>query len=227
MTEEEIEQQKDIEFYAASVNAYYTTSLEHDKSIFALAAGGIGLLTTLLTTIGTDSPVVLTFYALALFSFLSCLIILLRIFQKNNEHIVDIVNNIAPIEDPTLKKLDDAARASFGWGIGFAIVVGILSAINSYQDKRLSTKPNNEKECVMANEKHDRSLLGNPGLESYDGVNRLNKSFNNVSRLRQQISSNAQNGSPAGAANQGGPSGSGAQGNSNSGTSNTPNGGVR
>lgn len=52
MTSDEIEQQKSVEFYAAGINAWYNTSLEHDKSIFSLSAGGIGLLITLLTTVG-------------------------------------------------------------------------------------------------------------------------------------------------------------------------------
>ena len=42
---DEVLKQKSIEFYAASVNAWYASALEHDKSIFGLAAGGIALLT--------------------------------------------------------------------------------------------------------------------------------------------------------------------------------------
>jgi hypothetical protein len=35
---------KEIAFYTAGVTAWYNTSLEHDKSLFTLSAGGIGLL---------------------------------------------------------------------------------------------------------------------------------------------------------------------------------------
>ena len=35
---------KEVEFYAANVGAWLNTSLEHDKSILTLSAGGIGLL---------------------------------------------------------------------------------------------------------------------------------------------------------------------------------------
>lgn len=51
MSPEEIDDQKRVEYYAASVNAWFNTSLEHDKSLFTLSAGGIGLLITLLTTV--------------------------------------------------------------------------------------------------------------------------------------------------------------------------------
>jgi hypothetical protein len=48
--EEETARAKDVEFFAAGVNAWYNTALEHDKSIFALAAGSIGLLVSTQST---------------------------------------------------------------------------------------------------------------------------------------------------------------------------------
>ena len=38
MTQEEIDDQKKIEFYAASVSAWYESSLEHDKSLLKSSA---------------------------------------------------------------------------------------------------------------------------------------------------------------------------------------------
>jgi hypothetical protein len=35
------ESQKRVEYYATSVNAWFNTSLEHDKSILTLAAGAL------------------------------------------------------------------------------------------------------------------------------------------------------------------------------------------
>jgi hypothetical protein len=46
---------KDLAFYAASVEAWYSTGFERDKSLLTLAGGGIGLLITLLSTVGTHS----------------------------------------------------------------------------------------------------------------------------------------------------------------------------
>lgn len=80
MTAEEIAHQKEVEYYASSVNAWFNTSLEHDKSILTLAAGGIGLLITLLTTIGLSSAEALVLYVGAITSFLVALISVLVVF---------------------------------------------------------------------------------------------------------------------------------------------------
>ena len=200
MTDQEIEKQKEVEFYAASVNAWYTTSLEHDKSIFALAAGGIGLLMTLLTTIGTSSGVVLSFYGLALVSLLVSLLTLLKIFRKNNDHIIEILNGSTVVDDPKLKRLDGVAHASFAWGVIFAVVVGVTSAINSYQDKVKA----------MANEKQTKPAAQNIANESFNGLFNLTKSFNTVSSLRPQAAASTQNTSTPASSTQGGGSTSGA-----------------
>ena len=52
MSPEHLKQQKEVEFYATSVTAWYNTALERDRGLFTLSAGGIGLLLTLLTTVG-------------------------------------------------------------------------------------------------------------------------------------------------------------------------------
>jgi hypothetical protein len=36
--------QKEVEYYAAQVNAWLNTKFEHDKSLLTLSAGGLGLL---------------------------------------------------------------------------------------------------------------------------------------------------------------------------------------
>jgi hypothetical protein len=48
----EMHRERELAFYAASLDAFYNTSLEYDKGLFALCAGGLGLLVTLLTTVG-------------------------------------------------------------------------------------------------------------------------------------------------------------------------------
>lgn len=60
---------KDVEFYSASVTAWYNSAFEHDKSILTLSSGGIALLVTLLTTIGARSPESMVLYALAVIFF--------------------------------------------------------------------------------------------------------------------------------------------------------------
>lgn len=87
--EDEVMQDQDLEYYAAILNAWFTTNLEYDKSIFVLSAGGAGVLVTLLTTRGVESYLALWLYALGLFGFLTDLIVLLVIFRRNGGHLLD------------------------------------------------------------------------------------------------------------------------------------------
>ena len=66
---DEVDDQKRVEFYSAGLTAWYNTRLEHDKSLLTLSAGGIGLLMTLMTTVGVSSAESLVLYICALVAF--------------------------------------------------------------------------------------------------------------------------------------------------------------
>jgi hypothetical protein len=169
MSTDPIQQQKDVEFYAAAVTAWFNTSLEHDKSVFALSAGGIGLLITLLTTVGLSNVVLLILYVVAILAFLSSLIAVLAVFSRNRTHIEQVfLGNRAP--DPVLTVLDLIAVATFGIGAILTAVIGISTAVVSYSTK----------EKIMATE-NKQVQTGEP----------LNKSFNGVGNLQPQITDNA------------------------------------
>lgn len=136
MDEREIAEHKSVEFYSASVAAWYASALEHDKSIFALAAGGIGLLVTLLTTVGFSDWVTFTLFALALTSLLVTLVCVLVIFKRNQSYIEATVTAGAIYTDPWLARFDRAALISFGLGVFFAAGVGVSAAWNSFQTKQ-------------------------------------------------------------------------------------------
>lgn len=188
--------QKDIEFYAAAVAGWLNTRLERDKSLLALSAGGIGLLITLLTTVGVSSAEGLVLHLMAMFSFLACLVVVLIIFEKNSSHIEDALKLGAPPLDPLLTKLDNIAVAAFGLGIIFSSVIGISAAINSYSTN---------KEKIMANESKQKNLTTNSTYtaDSVNGISNLkpsqesNKSSNereNPKPLSPQSSSNSTSG---------------------------------
>lgn len=169
---DDIEKQKEVEFYAAGVTAWYNTRIEHDKSLLALSAGGIGLLITLLTTVGVSSAEGLVLYLFAMFSFLGCLGAILIIFKKNSDHIEGALKMDKPPFDPLLAKLDTIAIAAFAAGIIFSLVIGVSAAINSYTKK--------EKE--MANENKQKTS-GTFAQDSVNGVSEL-RSFNGVNNLK-------------------------------------------
>ena len=169
--EDNLKNQKEVEFYAAGVTAWYNTRLEHDKSLLALSSGGIGLLITLLTTIGVSSATGLVLHLLAIFSFLVCLVAILFIFLKNSSHIEDVLKTDAQQFDPLLAKLDKIAFVAFALGILFSSVIGVSAAINSYSSKEKTMTNENKQQTGLANDSVN-------GVSNLKPAQDLNKSFN-------------------------------------------------
>lgn len=182
----ELKQLMDVEFYAASVNAWYSTSLEHDKSIFALSAGGIGLLITLLTTIGVSSSLLLHLYITAIFCLLVSLCTMLVIFRRNRTHVEQVLSGQA-VRDSVLAWLDLLAILMFGAGVVLTAIIGISAAVNSYETKGKA----------MANEKQGQTSTQTIANESFNGMTNLQKSFNGVANIQPQAVVSAQIPAPA------------------------------
>lgn len=201
MTEDELQrerqvaQEKDVAFYTASVEAWLNTSLEYDKSIFALSGGGIGLLTTLLTTIGAPSIMILCFYALAVICLAASLILILIIFKRNKKHLEDVVFASEAIEDEVLKRLDLAVLWVFGMGAILTLAVGFLSAVDSYEAKSKETKGK-----IMANEKRVVPSGMSETNASVNGISTFTRSFNGLANMRPPTNGSTQTSSPAPAA---------------------------
>lgn len=181
MTPEEIVHQKEVEYYASSVNAWFNTSLEHDKSVLTLAAGGIGLLLTLLTTVGLSSAESLILYIAAISSFLVALIAVLVVFRRNRTYIEQLLTGEATGNDPVLSRADNVALWAFGLGVVFTAIIGIAAAVHSFTSK----------DKAMANES-TKSNQTVPLRESFNGASNLQpateftKSFNGAGNLTPQ-----------------------------------------
>ncbi|ANE55111.1 hypothetical protein [Methylomonas sp. DH-1] len=185
MTPEEIANQKEVEYYASCVNAWFNTSLEHDKSILTLAAGGIGLLITLLTTVGLSSAEALVLYVGAITSFLVALVSVLVVFRHNRTYIEQVLAGKVAGNDPVLAKADSIALWAFGVGVVFTAVIGIATAIHSYTSK----------EKAMANEP-TKTNQPVPLRESFNGATNLQPtmakdSFNGATNLQPQASASS------------------------------------
>lgn len=131
---EDIEDQKRVEYYAAAVNAWFNTAIEYDKSLFAFSAAGIGLLFTLLTMVGVRSLTVLIFYLIAIVSFVVSLVAILYVFSQNKKLLDCIVNKTTAINEPVLSRLDKVAATAFGIGILFIALIGVNTALYSYEE---------------------------------------------------------------------------------------------
>ncbi len=176
----DFDREREVEFYAAALAAFYTTSLEYDKGVFTLAAGGLGLLVTLLTTSGLTSTAELVAYLFGIAAFAATLFLLLWTFRLNKEHIVHAVQGTDELSDKKLKKVDTAAMCVFGVGVVCAAVVGVLAAIDSYEKVKQIADKTSTPPIIRSN-----SLNGTKQLRP----DVLQKSFTDAGLLRPRASS--------------------------------------
>lgn len=121
--------QKEIEYYAANVNAWFNTKLERDKSLLVLSAGAIGLLVTLLTTVGVNSIELLFVFAASMVSFVICIVIVLAIFSRNAKYLEELVAGKVR-DDQILSFLDNLSIIVFIIGVLLAVIIGLATATN-------------------------------------------------------------------------------------------------
>ncbi|MEX0892243.1 MAG: hypothetical protein WEB88_08740 [Gemmatimonadota bacterium] len=112
--------------------AWFETRMEADRTMVALSAGGIGLMVTLLTTVGVKGRWAALFYTAALVGFVAAIVVGLAIFKVNAAHIAEAADDpekadASPLR-PRLRRLDWALIGSFGSGVLFSILVGIATA---------------------------------------------------------------------------------------------------
>lgn len=180
--------QKDIEFYAANINAWFSSAFEKDKSLLTLSSGAIGLLITLLSTIGIQEQYQLYFYIAALIFFLLCIGLVLTIFQANQKHIQKVINGFEGV-DPKLKIIDIFANITFGAGAFLSILIGITAALHSNTEriKNMSNKSIAKTTgVVVANDSIN-------GLSNLKPNTILQKSVNGASQLKPAQNQTAPN----------------------------------
>lgn len=184
MTPEEIAAEKDVEFYASNLDAWFNTSLEFDKSILALSAGGIGLLVTLLTTIGLSSALILVLYVIAILAFLIALASVLFVFRRNRTYIENVVTGKSAESDRYLVVADKAASVAFGAAVTLTAFIGVATAITSYTSKEQSM--GKDQKITVGNVTVDTMNI----RESFNGAAKLQptvdftKSFNGAANLK-------------------------------------------
>jgi hypothetical protein len=135
MTTSATEDPKSVAYYSAAVTAWFTTSLEYDKSLLTLSAAGIGLHLTLLTTVGVKSSEALVLYLAAVACFAVSLLIALRVLRLNQDHIEGIILARITDRDPALGLMDRIASYAFGVGVVLTAVVAAGAAIDSFTEK--------------------------------------------------------------------------------------------
>ena len=127
---------KEVAYYSAIVQGWINTRMERDKSLLTLSAAALGLLVTLLTSVGVKSILLAAFYALAIICFTCALITAIKIFRRNADYLEKIAQEKdkenLKTEEVCLRKLDKLLYLSFIIGVVFALVIGVISAINNF-----------------------------------------------------------------------------------------------
>lgn len=171
--------EKEVEYYAAKANAWFNTKLEYDKSLLVLSAGAIGLLVTLLTTVGVSSFAVLFVFFAATISFVVCLVVVLAIFSRNAKHLEELIAG-KRTNDSVLGFLDNLSICSFILGIVLASVIGLATATTEVL----------KKEVIVSKEKETNQTKV-PFRESFNGASNIapqatgieKKSFNGAQNV--------------------------------------------
>lgn len=148
---ERIKDEKEVQYYMALVTAWINTRMEHDKTLITISAGGIGLLTTILTTKGTAETWHIWLFGLAFCCYLIAIFTAIAIFHENAVRLEQEVRKEDINHDMNLEKLDKVARWSFIIGTVSFAMIGVLSALA--KPKEADIKKDQEKQQMVEREK--------------------------------------------------------------------------
>jgi hypothetical protein len=154
--------EKETAFYSAKVNAWFNTKLEYDKSLLVLSAGAIGLLVTLLSSVGVKTIPLLFLFGIALFCFIICLGCVLAIFLQNARHLEDLISG-KETNDPVLKALDSLSIFSFIIGVILSSIIGLGTAVNEIHTE----------ETIMSDKIKPKKRQTTFNQDSFNGANRI------------------------------------------------------
>ncbi len=125
-TDEDSQQsQKELAHYSAVLSAWVETRMEKDKTLLSLATAGIGLLTTLATTVGPSSACQLWLYGFAGLSFICTIVTAIVVFDKNSHHLGEVLQRGIRGDDPLLVKLDLVVFLSFVIGVVLTAAIAL------------------------------------------------------------------------------------------------------
>ena len=167
---------KNIAHYSILLSAWIETKMERDKTLVTLSAAAIGLLVTILTTVGAKHFWEIPLFAFAVISFLVTIWSSLTIYQLNSEHLEEAIRG-SSVKDPKLEKYDKQSVRAFIIGSVATLLIGVSSAsyelINPKVNKMTS---DNSGKSIILRESIDGVTKLKPSLEkkSLDGITNLN-----------------------------------------------------
>jgi hypothetical protein len=124
---------KNIEHYAVLLEAWIQNRMERDKTVVTLSAAGVGLLVTVLTTVGIRHSWMMALYGASFLGFFVSIVVALRLYSKN----ADLIENELRGSQSTtyrqinLKPYDRVSFLAFLVGALFAVAIGCVSALSN------------------------------------------------------------------------------------------------
>jgi len=155
--------ERGVAFYSAMVQAWVDTRMELDRTIVTLSAGGVGLLATLLTTVGVTRSWHLWLYGTATLGFLSALVLALTIFQGNAALIEEAIG--IRKGRTVVRTMDRDLWLAFSVGTAGLLAIGTATAITRIGDEGM-------KKLAVGNPEETRPAPA-PLKKSLDGVQNL------------------------------------------------------
>jgi hypothetical protein len=177
----ERKEKEDLAHYAAMVTAWFNTRLEHDKSLLTLSSAGIGLLIALVQKVEINFKFGVVVYAMALLSFVLCLITVLLIYRRNSRHLEDIVAGKTS-SSRLLSIADGVALYSFMLGVICAAGFGFGIAIHgsNLQERPMAKEDEGASNRQMAMDSFNKAVNMRPAASA----DPFNRSFADAGKMK-------------------------------------------
>ena len=138
---------KNVAHYSVMLEAWIQTRMARDKSLITLSAGGVGVLVTLLTTVGLASRWQIWLYIGSFVGFLLTICFAITIYQKNAELIEHDFRG-QPSEHLRLKVFDRGTILAFYIGAVFAVAIAVSSALTQSPKEGAKAMSDHEKKSL-------------------------------------------------------------------------------
>ena len=122
--------ERDRAWYSAAVAGWIDSRMERDRSLISLSAGGLGLLITILSTVGPARRWLLWLYLLAAIAFLVTCLACLSVFSANARHLEKLAAGQEGIST-RLSRHDTLSMWSFGLGITVSLAIALITAFST------------------------------------------------------------------------------------------------
>ncbi|MFA9201988.1 MAG: hypothetical protein ACEQSC_00355 [Candidatus Nanopelagicaceae bacterium] len=198
-------EEKEKAYYTSTLNMWYTIRLEKDKQLLTLSVTALGVLVTLLRTLGVSSVIQAIFFAIAVLCFFFTIILILCSLEKSSIYLKQILTD-SPVDEKTLIILDRVATICFGAAMLAVLAIGADSVLNNFHQEKIvaqeSQKPQVQRMVDLGN-KQTQGMQGAASLRPQPPITSQNNPIN------------AQSSSGGSGGNQGGQAGSSKSSSSN------------